>query len=175
MVFQAPNCPLPPPDITVQDAQFIYSVNFEGRPETYNEEGNRYFNLLIPDNILEQVQADNWNISWTKPKDPDEQPRAFLKVHVGFKYRPPFVSVWEDGKETILGVEPNPNGPDHDTVKVVDKLTFDKVDVVVRGRAWENKRGECGIKAWLKTFVGVVESDDIRRKYAAMRETADEN
>lgn len=44
---------------------------------------------------------------------------------------------------------------------------------MIRGRNWENDNG-CGIKAWLQTFVGIVETDDIQRKYANMRAAASE-
>lgn len=159
MVFPLGQCPLPPPDLTISGAQFVYKPNFEGREETYNEEGVRYFNVRVPDNILEAVQADNWNLGWTKPKDEDREPEPFIKVSVGFKYRPPTIIVVRDGIETFL---------DENTVGLIDSLEFNQVDVVLRGRAWENKNG-CGIKAWLKTFGGVVEMDDIQRKYAQMR------
>jgi hypothetical protein len=170
VIFQAPNCPVAPPNLTIENAEFVYNPNFEGREENYNDPGQRYFNVRIPDNVLDAVTADNWNISWTKPsKSATPQQIAehvsipFLKVHIGFTYRPPFISVWEDGVETVLSVD-----KDRDTVKLVDALQFEKKDIVVRGRPWEGPAG-CGIKAWLQTFIGVVEMDDIQRKYARMR------
>lgn len=160
MVFRAPNCPLPPDNITIEDARFVYKPNFEGREETYNEEGSRYFNVLVPDNIVEKVTADGWNVKWTKPKDDERQPEPFLEVAIGFKYRPANIIVIRDGQETQIT---------ENTCGLIDKLQFETMDMVLRGRVWENPNG-CGIKAWLQTFVGVVEMDDIQRKYARIRE-----
>jgi len=169
-VFPLDQCPIAPPDVTIENAQFVYSPNFEGREEQFNDPGDRYFNLRIPDDLVKHMEENFWNLSWTKPRKnatPQEiaehVPEPFVKVAVGFTYRPPFISVWEDGKETVLGVDER-----GDTAKIIDKLQFEKMDVVIRGNPWKNTSG-CGIKAWLKTFVGVVESDDIRRKYANMR------
>lgn len=164
-VFPLDRCPLPPPDLVIEDAQFVYRTNFEGRAETYNEEGDRYFNVRIPDNIVEAVQADNWNLSWTKPGKNHPNPQdhvsePFLKVNVGFKYRPPYISVFDNEKETVFNEE---------TAGNLDVLQFEKVDLVIRGRDWKNTSG-CGIKAWLKTFTGVVETDVIRQKYAHLRD-----
>lgn len=169
MVFPLGQCPLPPKNITIENAQFVYQPNFEGREERFNKPGDRYFNVRIPDNIVDAVTADGWNIKWTKPAKTatpqqieEHVSEPFLPVHIGFTYRPPSVSVWEDGKETFL---------DDETCGLIDQMQFETIDVVIRGRNWEDEgRQTCGIKAWLQTFVGVVETDDIQRKYARLRE-----
>lgn len=166
--FPLGQCPLPPPNLVIEDAKLIYQPNFEGREGRFNKAGERGFNVRIPDNILDAVMADNWNVKWTKPKSDEFQPEPYIEVAIGFTYRPPQISIWEAGQETRLIVDQNAG---IDTVKLVDSMEFEKIDLVLRGRAWENESG-CGIKAWLKTFVGVVETDEIRAKYAAMRDHA---
>lgn len=160
--FPLGQCPTPPPNLVIEDAKFVYKPNFEGREETYNEEGDRYFNVRIPDNILASVEADNWNVKWTKPKVEGVEPEPYIIVAIGFKYRPPVITIIQDGRPTDLSEQ---------NAGIVDSLQFEKIDMVIRGRAWENASG-CGIKAWLQTFVGVVEMDDIQRKYAHLRETS---
>lgn len=167
-MFQPPNCPLPPPDMVIEDAQFVYRKNFEGREETYNESGARYFNVRVPDNIVEQATADGWNVKWTKPGKDHPRPEEhvsepYIQVSVGFKYRPPTIILVEDGKQTLLN---------EDTVGLLDSLPLEKFDVVLRGRQWDSPHG-CGIKAWLKTFAGVVETDDIQRKYNVLANEED--
>lgn len=166
-LFPLDQCPVTPPNITVEGAQFVYKPNFEGRQETYNDEGDRYFNLRIPDNIVESVTNDGWNIKWTKPSKAatpqqiaEHVSEPFLQVHVGFTYRPPTIILREDGKETFYN-ETN--------AALLDSLEFQNMDIVVRGRPWDNANG-CGIKAWLQTFVADLETDDILRKYARLRE-----
>lgn len=165
--FPLGQCPVTPSNIVIEGAQFVYKPNFEGREERFNEAGDRYFNVRVPDNIVEGVVADGWNVKWTKPSKSatpqqieDHISEPYLEVSIGFKYRPATIILREDNKETMLSEE---------TCGLVDSLEFSTMDVVVRGRPWENDNG-CGIKAWLQTFVGTVEVDDILRKYARMRD-----
>lgn len=160
-MFPLDQCPVPPPDMVIEDAQFVYRRNFEGREETYNEEGSRYFNVRVPDEIVEEATAAGWNVKWTKPSKNDPRPEEhvsepYLEVAVGFKYRPPTIMLIEGTKQTLIGEE---------TVGLLDTMEFKTVDVVIRGREWSSPHG-CGIKAWLKTFAGVVDTDDIMQKYA---------
>ena len=62
-------CPGPVDDMSIFGAKFVFKPNFEGREERFNEAGDRYFNVRVPDNIVEQVTADGWNVKWTKPKN----------------------------------------------------------------------------------------------------------
>lgn len=159
----ADNLPIAPPNITIENAKFVYRPNFEGREEMYNEEGNRYFNVELPAEIVENVQRDGWNVKFTKPRktaSPEElesfEPKPYLEVLVGFKYRPPTIVLIMDGRQTNI---------DEDTVGTIDNVELESFDVVLRGRPWDAAFGS-GIKAYLQTFYGTVRMDDIRRKYA---------
>lgn len=155
----------PVSNITIEGAKFVYRPNFEGREEMYNEEGNRYFNVEVPRDILEPVERDGWNVKYTKPRKdakPEEiesfQPIPYIEVQVGFKYRPPTIVVIMDGQQTVIT---------EGTAAMVDSMEFTNIDLVLRGRPWEAAFGS-GVKAYLQTFYGTVEFDDIQRKYARM-------
>lgn len=148
------------PNIVIEGLEFVYRPNFEGRAERYNEEGNRYFNAKVPEEMVELLQRDGWNVKFTKPSkahpNPEEfVPEAFLEVTVGFKFRPAKVILVKDGRQTPLS---------ENLVGLVDSTEFETIDVVIRPNQWENEQGS-GVKAWLKTFYGVVEMDDLDRKY----------
>lgn len=149
------------PLLTIEDLEFVYRPNFTGIAERYNDEGNRYFNAKIPDTATAEALArDGWNIKWTKaskthPNPSEHVPEPYLEVTVGFKFRPPKVILLRDGRQTPLS--------EH-TVGLVDSTEFTSIDVVVRARWWENDNGS-GYKAWLKSFYGTVEMDDLDRKY----------
>lgn len=160
MVNQAP---VAPPNIVIENAKFVYRPNFEGREEAFNDAGNRYFNVELPAEIVESVQADGWNVKYTKPRKAATQeeldsfvPVPYLEVIVGFKYRPPEIVLLTDGRPTRVSEE---------TVGMLDEVQYESFDVVLRGRPWEAAFGS-GIKAYLQTFYGTLAMDDIRRKYA---------
>ena len=151
--------PTPPP-LTIENLEFVYRPNFEGRRERYNEEGNRYFNARIPDDLVPVLERDGWNLKYTKPSathpNPDEfVPVPFVEVTVGYSFRPPTIIFIRDGHQTPI--------PERQ-VSLVDVTEFSNIDVTIRGYPWESEVGQ-GVKAYLKSFYGTVEMDDLDRKY----------
>lgn len=143
-----------PGNITIEGAKFVYRTNFSGIEETFNEEGNRYFNVAIPPEMVEALQADGWNIKFTKGSEeyPEE---PYLEVTVGFKYRTPEIVLIQDGKRTIITEQ---------MVGLLDSTEYENVDVVIRPYVWSSAMGS-GVKAYLKTFYGTVPFDPIQAKY----------
>lgn len=149
--------------ITLEDFHFVYRPNFEGRAEQYNNAGNRYFNAGIPDELGPLLLRDGWNIKQTKPgrnhPNPEEHvPEFYLEVKVSYKVRPPKIIFIRDGRHTPIG---------EDTVALVDTTEFETMDTVIRPVAYEKPEGGFGITAYLKSFYGTVEMDDLDRKYAS--------
>lgn len=139
----------------------MYRPNFEGRPETYNKEGDRNFNVAIDPENAEALAADGWNIKMTKgnAERPDEfPPEPYLKVKVSMGYRPPQIVLIQDGHETHI---------DEKTVALLDQTEFENIDMVLRPYVWSQPDGSSGITAYLQTFYGTVPSDPIRAKYAS--------
>lgn len=162
------------PLLVIEDLEYVYRTNFSGEAEKYNVLGNRYFNAAVPRDIAEALERDGWNIKWTKPganhPNPDEHvPEPYVEVTVGFKYRPPTIIMIRDDRATPIT---------ESTVSLLDSTEFSKIDVVIRAVYWENDNGS-GYKAWLKSFYGTVEMDDLDRKYAYLTsgpiEAEDEN
>lgn len=148
------------PNITIENVEFVYRPNFEGRAERYNDEGHRYFNAKVPEEMIDPLQRDGWNVKWTKPTkanpNPEEfVPEAFLEVEVGFNFRPAKVILIKDGRQQPLA--------EH-LVGLVDSTVFESIDVVIRPYQWTNDSGS-GVKAMLKSMYGIVEMDDLDRKY----------
>lgn len=149
------------PDLVIEGLEYMYNPNFSGEAERYNDAGNRYFNAKINPEIAEALKADGWNVKWSKPSathpNPDEfVSEPYLEVTVGYKFRPPTIVLIRDGRATPVS---------ESTVALLDSTEFSNIDVAIRGRYWQNDQGS-GYKAWLKSFYGTVEMDDLDRKYA---------
>lgn len=159
---QARNAPRELDLLTIEGLEFVYRRNFSGTAERFNDAGNRYFNAKIPDPVIAQaLENDGWNIKWTKPgnnhPNPEEHvPEPYVEVTVGFKFRPPTIMMIRDGRGTVITEE---------TVALLDSTEFSNIDVVIRPVHWQNDSGS-GYKAYLKSFYGTVEMDDLARKYA---------
>lgn len=158
---QAQQAPRELPLLTIENLEFMYKPNFSGVQERFNDAGNRYFNAKIDPEIAEALQRDGWNIKWSKPgqnhPNPEEHvPEPYVEVTVGYKFRPPEIILIRDGRPTVIT---------ENTVALLDSTEFSNIDVVIRPRFWQNDQGS-GYKAWLKSFYGTVEMDDLARKYA---------
>lgn len=150
----------PAPTFSIENLDFVYRPNFEGRKERYNDEGNRYFNAGLTSEMADILTRDGWNVKWTKPSakhpNPEEHvPEAYLEVTVGFEFRPPTIIFIRDGRQQQVG---------ENLVGLIDSMEFETIDVSIRGSHWNNDNGS-GIKAYLKSFYGTVEMDDLDRKY----------
>lgn len=149
-------------NLTLEDARFIFRPNFEGRPGKYNKQGEREFNVLIPNELVPLLLQDGWNLKETKAgpthPNPDEHvPEPYLQVTVTMDgFRPAQVILMQDGRPTPLN---------DTTAQLVDSTEFESFDVVIRPYQWKLDDGSSGVKAYLKKFVGVVEMDDLDRKY----------
>lgn len=150
------------PLLTIEDLEFIYQTNFAGeaRPP-YDEAGDRYFNAKINPEIAEALASDGWNVKWSKPgqnhPNPDEfVPEPYIVVSIGFKFRPPTILLIRNDRPTVITEK---------TCSILDSTEFEKIDVTIRARYWENPNGS-GYKAWLAEFYGHVKMTELGEKYA---------
>lgn len=148
-------------DIRIENARIIFR-NFSGKKSTYNEEGDRNFNVIIPDEQMAlRLTDDGWNIHVREPRDEGDKPEYRLPVAVNFKYKPPKVVMITGRKRTILTEE---------TVKILDQADIAHCDIIIHPYNWTKKERDgrivTGVKAYLKTLYAVLEEDEFEAKYA---------
>lgn len=148
------------PTVTMEDMRLIFR-NFEGKATQYNNKGDRNFAVILGEDIAQSMLADGWNVKRLKPREDDEEPEEtpYLPVAVNFdKGKPPRIVMLSSKGRTNLGP---------DEVEVLDWVSIDKVDLIVRPYHWE-VNGKGGIKAYLQTMFVTIEEDELERKYAEM-------
>ena len=139
-------------NITLEGTRLIFR-NFAGNPDDYNKQGGlRTTGVLIPNDIAEEMKAEGWNIKYLKPRDPQEEPQAFLTVKCKYgKIRPNIYICTAHGK-TLL---------DEESVASIDYAEIRDVDIVIR--PYEYEPG-C-ISAYIKSlYVNIIE-DAFAEKY----------
>lgn len=141
--------------IVIEDAQIFYR-NFAGKEGQYNQEGDRNFCVMIPEAIATQMAEDGWNVKLTEIREEGDVPKPFISVTVGYKIRPPRITMISSTARTSL---------DEESVEVLDWVNIKTVDLIARGSNWTvNKKS--GIKAYLQTMYITIEEDELERKYA---------
>ena len=142
-------------NISVENARIIFR-NFAGKSTKFNPEGKRNFCLIVDNDVAENLKDIGWNIKYLNPREPDDDPQAYLQVSVAFENFPPNVFLISGGKKTKLSDE---------TINVLDYAEIENVDLIIRPYQWELPSGKSGIKAYLKNMYVTIVENEFEKKY----------
>lgn len=150
------------PDIFFQleDAKIIFR-NFAGKRTQFNAEGDRNFCLDLTGEDIGMLQADGWNVKFTKAREEDDEPRPYLPVAIKYNFKPPHIVLVTSSGQRHLS---------EDMLEVLDFAELTKVDIIVRGWHWFNNYGtefeKSGVKAEVKTMYCTIYEDELELKYS---------
>lgn len=150
-------------NITVENARIIFR-NFAGKESKFNAKGKRNFCLVIDNEEAEQLKEEGWNIKYLKPRDPDEEPQAYVQVSVEYGNFPPNIWLIAGNKKTKL---------DEDTVASLDYAEIENIDLIIRPYTWE-VNGKGGIKAYVKNMYVTIVENEFEKKYRDLDEDESE-
>lgn len=147
------------PDLSIRNANIGTGNgrNFAGKKrvvngQTVNAEGMRNFLLLLDDDeLVRNMQEDGWNVKFTKPRDPDDKPVAYISVDASFgKYPPEVYKKTPNGKPVKL---------EEEDMAGLDDDKFIEAHVVVHPRRYD-VQGRTGVKAYLRRLLVTVADDE---------------
>ena len=161
-------------DTVIMEGVRLVFRNFTGREGQYNQEGQRSFGVILPEDIAEQMAEDGWNVKTLKPRPEDAEEAAedgdgetpWLPVKLGYgKGKPPAVILITDRGRTNLT---------EDTVDMLDWVDIrldaegnSMVDMIVRPYHYD-VRGSEGIAAYLQSMYITIDEDPLQVKYAEL-------
>lgn len=140
--------------LLVEDAKLIFK-NFAGRPDKYNQAGNRNFALIIDDpDTAQSMREDGWNVKIKPPREEGDAPFCYLPVSVVFPT--------PERNFPLEITQFTKNGPvrlTEETVGLLDMARFDMCKVAIRPYNWTTSTGS-GVKAYLRTMHVTLEEGD---------------
>lgn len=143
--------------ITFEGARLLFR-NFAGEEKQFNPAGRRNFCVVIPDELVDPLLKDGWNVKTLQPREEGDAPTSILKVMVSYKARPPKVAMISSKGRTNLG---------EDEIELLDWADMSNVDLIVRPYNWE-VGGKAGVSAYLQTMFVTIREDELELKYADM-------
>lgn len=143
-------------ELVLENAKFIFRPNFSGAESEFNHAGDRNFNVIVPNDIVEGLVADGWNVKTRPGRTPDEEPTNYIKVNVKFGGYPPEIVVWSGKNKTFL---------DENTAGAIDRMDIDSMDMIISPYHYD-VRGKQGVSAYLSKLVVVQHLDPLEAKYA---------
>lgn len=170
--------------LMMEGCKILYP-NFSGRPTDYNAGGDRYFSVVVPEQIASYLEANGLPVRRLKPRpddDPNEPTTAVIRVKVSSLYFPDIVTL--AGSDRCVGHTPETVSQlDHITYQrtAICHATFDGIDVVETAPNGEFPWMNVDLKAqlsylqkyrkytwYLKWMRAWVESDRLDEKYARL-------
>ncbi len=151
--------------LVVEDAKIIQRwSNFRGLPGRYNAEGNRNFDLVIPEEMVDGMRAAGWNIRETKGSE--EYPSEFYtNVNISWAKFPPSV-IFYSGREDTRGTE-----VDETVIGQLDTAEIERMDLAINLSYRTKDDGSTGIKGYVQSMDVWLYQDPIRaRRQARMGE-----
>lgn len=147
--------------ITIEDARIMFR-NFSGKGGRFNPEGNRNFCVVIPEDILEDVLADGWNVRYLQPREEGDTPLPYMQVAVRYNNIPPKIVLISSAGKTVL---------DEDTVNILDWAEIEAVDLIIRPYNYD-VNGKAGVKAYVKSMYVTIREDEFEKKYRDVPDSA---
>lgn len=86
-------------EMTLEGCRIFYP-NFAGRATDYTAEGDRYFSVVIPEEIAQYLEQNGLPFRRLKPRpddDPNEPTTAIIKVKIGGIYFPDVMTLVSNG------------------------------------------------------------------------------
>lgn len=140
--------------LLIQDTEILGGPyrNFSGKEGKFNSEGDRFFNILVPEELVPELINDGWNV---KPMKSDES-KFHLKVKVSYRYKKPKIVTITSKGQRMLSEE------DIDDLDWADILSAD----VYINPSHYNISGREGISAYLDALYVTIEEDPLVDKYS---------
>lgn len=143
------------PIINVPEARIIFR-NFRGEERTYNNKGDRNFNLVLNEEEADRFTEMGFRVRARAPRAEDADTQYLLPVAVSFKNRPPKAVLIGSKNKTVLT---------EDTIGELDYAEIENVDLSIRPYYWSMPNGTSGVKAYLNSIYVTILEDDFEDKY----------
>lgn len=148
-------------DLYLYDAR-IFWRNFAGAATNQTPEGKRSFCVVIPEEAVDKLSAEGWNVKIAKPTEEGKKmgetgtPYLNVKVNYSNDRHKPLVYMITGNKKTALN---------EDTILLLDTAEIARVDLVINPSKYD-VMGRKGISAYLKKMYVTIVEDELDKMYA---------
>lgn len=147
------------PNVVLENVRLVF-LNFAGKVDQYNSQGNRKFSVELPENVARDMEADGWNVKWPKKRennDPDAESRLpTLAVEASYRLFAPQVTLITGRRRTNLT---------ENELDILDWADIITTDIVIQP-SYYDMNGKTGVKAYLQKMFITIEEDVLDKKYA---------
>jgi hypothetical protein len=148
-------------DIELEDAQIKWNFShFDGRADTFNDEGDHNFTVVLPEEAAHQLLEEGWNIREYEGLEEGDPPEYTLKVKISYKYEPPKIYLIKGERKFRA---------DERDLADIRRDTCDQIDVIITPSRWVHGKNS-GISAYTKELYAKVRQSRFEARYADYEE-----
>ncbi len=148
-------------NIEIDNAEFMFRPNFEGRQEKFNTLGNKNFTVKINNpELINRLNEEGWNLKFTQPSEEFPEPQPYIKVNVSYKLKSPKIHLVR-GNQILCDL-------DEQTIRDIDYARITHMDMVVAPSAYSQDDGETwNVSAYLDELWIEYEQSAFAGKYSS--------
>lgn len=148
-------------DIEIENANVKWGFShFDGKADTFNDEGDHNFTLVIPEEHAKQLMDEGWNIRTLEGREEGDPPEYTLKVKISYRFEAPKVYIIK-GKRKFRA--------DESDLQDIKRTTCEQLDVIITPSRWVHGR-DTGITAYVKEMYAKVKESRFSAHYSDYEE-----
>lgn len=149
------------PNEEIENAQIKWAFShFDGRADTYNDEGDRNFTIKLSEEHAQRLMETGWNIKVMDGYEEGDPPEYLFKVKISYKFDPPKIYLIK-GDRKIRAEERD--------LADITRATVENIDVVIKPHKWE-RQGNRGVSAYVEEMYVVVSQSRFAQRYQDLQE-----
>lgn len=148
-------------DIELEDVQVKWGFShFDGRADTFNDEGDHNFTIVLPVETAEPLMKEGWNIRQIDGYEEGDPPEYTLKVKISYRYEAPKIYLIKGNRKFKA---------DERDLADITRATCDQIDVIITPSRWVHGQNS-GITAYVKEMYAKVRQSRFSERYSDYEE-----
>lgn len=148
-------------EIELEDIDVKWSFShFDGRADTFNDEGDHNFQIILPEETARELAAEGWNVREMDPYEEGDPPEYLLKVKISYKYEAPKIYLIKGDRKFRA---------DEADLSDIRRDTCEQIDVIITPSRWVNGN-RSGVSAYVKELYAKVRESRFEHKYSDYQE-----
>jgi hypothetical protein len=148
-------------DIELEDAQIKWAFShFDGRADTFNDEGDHNFTVILPEETALNLMKEGWNVRQLDGYEEGDPSEYTLKVKISYRFEPPKIYLIKGDRKFRA---------DERDLADISRATCEQIDVIITPSRWVHGQNS-GISAYTKELYAKVRQSRFADRYADYEE-----
>lgn len=144
-------------DVELEDVKVKWAFShFDGRADTFNDEGDHNFTIILPEETAMQLREEGWNVKAREPLEEGDPMEYTLQVKISYKYDAPRIFLIKNDRKVRA---------EQADLAEIRRDSTEQIDVVITPSRWVNG-ARSGITAYTKELYAKVRPSRFEEKYA---------